>query len=374
MAKRGRRYNDGAKLNMKKVFAVIIAFLLIIALIVGIKKLLTTNSKSIAGKIETVHYYTIYDNGKWGVINSYGDVIVKPEYDEMIVIPESSQDVFICIYDADYAKGTYKTKVINSKGKEIIKDYDKIEAVANYDEDHNIWYEKNVFKAQKNGKYGLVNYSGKKLLECEYDSINPINGIENSIIIEKNGVVGICDDSGNIIIEPKYKSIEKIGNDYKNGYIVINSENKYGIIGFDKERILEEKFEEIKGIVGEDIYAVKENGKYSFIDKSEQKKTNKQFKDVLEINKENAVVMNDSGKYGVIDINNGETKVDFKYDKLQYTSNNNYIAKNGDKYGIISIDGTEKLKFESTNVRFVNSGNLTITDYSENRKYNFKSI
>lgn len=373
MAKRGRRYNDGAKLNMKKVFAVIIAFLLIIALIVGIKKLLTTNSKSIAGKIETVHYYTIYDNGKWGVINSYGDVIVKPEYDEMIVIPESSQDVFICIYDADYAKGTYKTKVINSKGKEIIKDYDKIEAVANYDEDHNIWYEKNVFKAQKNGKYGLVNYSGKKLLECEYDSINPINGIENSIIIEKNGVVGICDDSGNIIIEPKYKSIEKIGNDYKNGYIVINSENKYGIIGFDKERILEEKFEEIKGIVGEDIYAVKENGKYSFIDKSEQKKTNKQFKDVLEINKENAVVMNDSGKYGVIDINNGETKVDFKYDKLQYTSNN-YIAKNGDKYGIISIDGTEKLKFESTNVRFVNSGNLTITDYSENRKYNFKSI
>lgn len=308
MANHGRRYDNGPKLNMKKVFGVIIIFIIIIALIIGIQKLLNPSTKSIAGKIETVYYYTIYNNGKWGVINSYGDTVIGAKYDEMIVIPESSQDIFICTYDVNYQEGTYKTKVINGKEKEIIKGYDKIEAIANYEEDQGIWYESNVFRAQKDGKYGLVNYSGKKLLECEYDSIEPIQGIANSLVIAKDGKYGLVDDSGNMIIEPNYKKIEKIGNNYKNGYIVVSSEDKYGIIGFDKEKVLDAKYDEIKGIVGENVYAIKENGKYTFINKSEEKVGNKSFKDVLAINKENAIVMSDNGKCGVVDINSRRNK------------------------------------------------------------------
>ena len=153
MAKNGRRYDGRPKLNMKKVFGVALIFILIIACIVGIVKLLSSNSKSLAGKIENVCYYTIYDNGKWGVIDSYGDIIIKPTYDEMIVIPDAMQDIFICTYEVDYGNNNYKTKVINKKGKEIIKDYNKIEAIANYDDKHKIWYEKNVFKVEKDVKY-----------------------------------------------------------------------------------------------------------------------------------------------------------------------------------------------------------------------------
>jgi len=40
---RGRRYSGGRKLNMKKVFAVIIAFAVIIMFIVGIRKILKSN-------------------------------------------------------------------------------------------------------------------------------------------------------------------------------------------------------------------------------------------------------------------------------------------------------------------------------------------
>ena len=53
----------------------------------------------------------------------------------MIVIPNEMQDIFICTYDVNYDNNSYKTKVLNAKGKEIIKDYDKIEAIANYDKD-----------------------------------------------------------------------------------------------------------------------------------------------------------------------------------------------------------------------------------------------
>ncbi len=180
-----RRYDDGAKLNMKKVFAVIIAFLLFIACIFGIIKLLDNDGKNENRKIENVCYYTIYKDEKWGVIDSYGKVIIKAEYDDMIVIPDETKDVFVCTYDANYESGEYKTKVINSKGKEIIKDYDKVEAIANYDKENKIWYEENVFRTQKNGKYGLINYSGNVLLNCEYDNIEPVYGIENSLVVER---------------------------------------------------------------------------------------------------------------------------------------------------------------------------------------------
>ena len=113
MARRGRRYDDEPKLNLKKVFAVIFILVLIIACIFGIKNLLSKDTKSLAGKIENVCYYTIYDNGKWGVINSYGEIIIKPEYEEMIVVPDETQDIFICTYEVDYGNGTYKTKVLN---------------------------------------------------------------------------------------------------------------------------------------------------------------------------------------------------------------------------------------------------------------------
>ena len=372
MARRGTRYDEGAKLNVKKVIAVILIIVIIIALIFGIRSLLKNDSNSLTGKLENVYYYTIYDNGKWGVINSYGESVIDATYDEMIVIPDNTKDVFICTYDVDYSSGNYKTKVINKKGKEIIKDYDKVQAIINYDKNGNILYEKTAFIVEKNGKFGLADYSGKQILDCKYDEITSLQGVENSLLIESNDKYGICTPSGEVVIEPNYKEIKKIGNDNKNGYIVINDENKYGIIGFDKTVILEPKYEEIKDITGDNIYAIKENGKYSLINKSEEKVMQNAFDDVTYINKEMAIVKQNE-KYGVVNIS-GETKIDFNYDALTYTNGNYFIARQDEKYGVIAIDGSEKLPFESINMTYVSQGDFIIADYTENRKINFKDI
>lgn len=187
------------------------------------------------------------------------------------------------------------------------------------------------------------------------------------MIIEKNGAYGLCDDAGNIIIEPNYKDILKIGDDYKNGYIVVDTNDKYGVIGFDKEVILQAKYNEIKGICGENIYAIKENGKYSLINKSGEKVISNTFEDISEINKDYVIAVN-NGKYGVVNMQ-GETKIDFKYDKLTYTNGNDYIAKSGDKYGVIGIDGSTKLNTECTSISYINSGNFMIADYVENGNF-----
>ena len=360
---RGKRYDNGSKLNIKKVIAVIVFFLVIVMFVMGIKALLSTHSKSTSGRIEAVTYYTIYDNGKWGVINSYGETVIKPMYNEIIVIPDSTKNVFICTYDVDYKNGTYKSKAINESGKDIITGYDKVETIANYDKDQNLWYEKNVLKVQKNGKYGLVDFSGKEILAPEYDNIEALKGLENSLILTKGEELGLCDNSGKIIIEPKYKKIDKIEDNYKNGYIVVDSENNYGIIGFDKSVILECNYEEVKGIYGDGkLFIVKEDGKYKVIDKEGKIVLNGKFDDVSAINGDYIVAIK-NGKYGLIDIE-GNTKIKFEYSEIR-EAGKNYIAKNGSKYGVIDIDAEEKLAFDYIDLRYVPTGDFFIADYIE---------
>ena len=63
----GKRYEE-PKLNMKKVFAVIIAIAVVIMFMFVIKGLLTKDKDQ--GKITSQDYFVSFKNNKWGVINS----------------------------------------------------------------------------------------------------------------------------------------------------------------------------------------------------------------------------------------------------------------------------------------------------------------
>lgn len=127
---RGRRYSDEPKLNLKKVFAVIIAIVVIIMFVFIIRNILKKagDEKQIAGK-----YFTVFSDNKWGVINQTGEYVIVPSYENMVIIPNENKDVFLCMYDINDEDGTYKTKVINSKNEEIFKNYNQVEGISNLD-------------------------------------------------------------------------------------------------------------------------------------------------------------------------------------------------------------------------------------------------
>lgn len=128
---RGRRYERKETLNMKKVIGVLIAIAVIIMFVISIRSLL----KSGKAKENTNHeYFAVYDNNKWGVINSNGEEVIHTSYDEMIIVPDSTKNLFICTYDVDYENGTYKTKVINDKEEILFSNYEAVEPIENYDE------------------------------------------------------------------------------------------------------------------------------------------------------------------------------------------------------------------------------------------------
>ena len=145
---RGKRYEE-PKLNIKKVIAVIVAVIVIIMSVFVIKGILTKQDEK--GKITSQSYFASYKDNKWGVIDSSGKNVIDPSYAEMIIIPDSKTDIFLCTYDVNYETGEYKTKALNSKNEEIFTGYEKIEAIPNSDENYNLWYEQDVLKIMQNG-------------------------------------------------------------------------------------------------------------------------------------------------------------------------------------------------------------------------------
>lgn len=361
---RGRRYDEEPKLNIKKVIAVILVIVVIAMFIVGIKKLLTTSSNDVITKVTS--YFPVYTNEKWGVIDGEGSIIINPEYTEMITIPNSKTDLFIITYDVNYETGTYKTKVLNSKNEEKFTNYDLIEPVENVDKNNNLWYEEGVLKVKKGDKYGLIDYTGNEILKPEYEKIEALPGVTNSILIKNGDKVGLCDNKANIIIPVEYKEIKGIEDNYKNGYIVINSESKYGLIDFTKNVILEPTYEEIKQVSSTSIFIVKENGKIKAINKNKETILENKFDDVKEINAED-IVYKKGQKYGIIGTN-GEIKISEQYEDLQYAFGNYYIAKKDNKYGIVDTQNNNSLPFEYFNIKYQKEAGIIIAN-KENEEF-----
>lgn len=361
---RGRRYDNEPKLNIKKVIATIVAIIVFIMFILSLKNLLTKEEKpKEVVNVET--YFSSMQDGKWGVINNKGNNVIPLDYNEMIIIPNKTKDIFICQTDTNYENGTYKTKVLNKEGKEILTNYNQVEAIQN-SENSQIWYEDDVLTYLENEKYGLIDFSGKKLTEAIYDKIYALSGIEKSIIVEKDGKVGLV-SIGQVILEPEYAEIKSLNkNNSSAGYIVKNSDNKYGVIDGTKKQLLDFKYDEIKQVSGNNLYVVKENGTLKVIDKDDNTKLENKFDDVLAINGENVIIKKD-GKCGIIDIN-GETKIPTEYDSLTIAFDKNYIASKDGKFGMINLDNNQVVEFKYTAMSY-----RTEANFVEAEKENYKT-
>ena len=358
---RGRRYDTEPKLNMKKVFAVIIAIVVIIMFIFIIKGLFTKESTT--GKIVSKSYFTSYKDNKWGVIDSEGNNIIDPSYKEMIVVPNAKMGVFICTYDVNYETGEYNTKALNEKNEEIFTQYSKIEALQNIDAAGNLTYDKNVLKVEKDGKYGLINFSGKEIIPADYEEIVAISGIENSFKVKKDEKYGIVDNEGKIVVETKYADIDVLGKDNKSGFIVKDDTGKYGIIDYSNNQVLEIKYDAIEKVYGNDLYVVTVNGKQKLVNKENADVLTSGFDSIKQIlsSQENAVIFVKANKYGVMNLS-GEVLIDAKYDELKETKLGIFIAKKADKYGIINIENQEKLAFEYASIVYNEKADIHIAE------------
>ena len=360
---RGKRYDNEPKLNVKKVIATIVAIIVFIMFVLSLKNLLTKEDKpEEVVNVET--YFSSMKDGKWGVINNKGEEIIPLEYNEMVIIPNATKDIFICLENVNYKTGTYTTKVLNKENKEILTEYSQVEAIQNQ-LNSEIWYEDDVLTYVENGKYGLINFNGKRITDAIYDKIYALTGTKRSIIIEKDGKMGLI-SLEQIILEPEYTEIKTVTpNDSSNGYIAKNESNKYGLIDANKKTVLDFKYDEIASVTGNNLYVVRE-GNLKIIDKDGNTKLESGFDEVVDIEGDN-IIMKSGGKCGVINIS-GETVIPTEYDSLSIAFNNNYIAARDGKYGMITPENTVAIEFKYNQMYYREAANFV-----EAEKENFKT-
>ena len=366
---RGKRYDNEPKLNMKKVFGVIIAFIVLIMIITSIVKILKNNPDE--NWISTSSYYSSYQNGKWGVIDNNGENVIAATYDEMIVIPNNKKPVFVCTYDVIDSTGEYKTKVLNEKNEEILKGYDKVEAIDNYDSKQNVWFEDNLLRVKKNDKYGLIDFNGNTVLDCEYDSIYALKGVTENIIVEKEGNLGLVNSKGQTIINTGYSKIQALKEGYKNEYLVVNADGKYGVVSTNGSVILETKYEEIKYLDSQEVYSVKLDGVIQLVNNKGEVLQNSEGETYIYAKGENVIVSKDN-KFGIEKLT-GETVIPNEYEELKYAFSIYYIAKKDGKFGIINVNNEIVKEFEYTNMYCIEEGSFIVADKTETESIIFDS-
>ena len=363
-SRRGRRYDDEPHLNYKKVLAVVLVLVVIVMIVFMIKNILAKGKES--RKITSVSYYALYTDNKWGIINSSGEEVISPSYQEMLIVPNNKKDVFLCTYDINNETGEYKTKALNSKNEEIFTQYSQIEAIENFDKNNNLWYETNVLKVQKDGKYGLIDLAGKEILPCEYQNITVVAGVKNSIKVQKDEKYGLVTAEGTTILETSYADILKFGEDYKDGYIVVNTDKKYGVVDYLGKQLLETKYEKVEQIYGKDLFVITEAGKQKLINASGEVQLESGYdsiKQILGYGTQGIVFIKD-GKAGVMNIK-GETVIANEYDDLKEIKDGIFVAKKDAKYGVINTNKETKVDFKYSNISYNSTADLIFADDEE---------
>ena len=297
---------------MTKKTSIIVVISVVIILISLILSIYIPNKDKIGEEIEdeSIVYTVINENEKFGVKNEKDETVIEPQY-EKIIIPNEHRAVFVCL------NGEEK-KILNNENKEIFTNYDDVEPIqlSNLTEEK---YERNVLIYKSDDKYGLINMSGKIILDAKYDEIYSLGFKEGEIVVKENNKYGVVDSKGNTVIKNIYDSIES--DEYysqedgynKSGYIVctITDEGyRYGYYDYEGVKVLEDEYNQITRLTdvgnNENIYLIaSKNGQFGvFINGTEIVKT--QYQSITYNNELKIFIVERTGKFGVMDENGAE--------------------------------------------------------------------
>ena len=117
-------------------------------------------------------YLLAKQQGKYGVANAAGEIIVPFKYDQIHIEPDIATSFIVSLYTSDDANNTTKQGIINRHGDWIYPLADVQIEHAHYDPD----YDQDFFTiTDDKGLTGLLDDRGYWAVMPQYDAINPLN-------------------------------------------------------------------------------------------------------------------------------------------------------------------------------------------------------
>lgn len=357
----------------------IIICLGIIALIIGIISIIKHNKykEKLNYSIEQIteeNYFLLMQNNKYGVINKNGDIIIDPIYD-VIEIPNPSKPLFICKNNYNSDTKEYNIQVFDDNKKQVLYEYYIVEAIKLNNVENNGNYEKSILKYKSENKYGLIDFSGKKVTDAIYESIDGFEYKEGLLLVKRNGKYGIINLNGVSIIKEKYDEILCDGyytNDAKydkSGYIVgTKSENgmRYGYINYNRKQILKNEFNEIYRITDKidnnDIYLVAFNEGKAGVYKNKKNIIKHEYEDILYNATNDLLILQKNSKQGVSKFD-CSVIVPTEYDNIFFAGK--YInAQKDDHVDIYDTNGTKESNSEYISKQSFNNNKYEVVSTS----------
>lgn len=218
-------------------------------------------------------------NGKMGIIDSTGQVILAATFDRISRLYNRDGDFpyYLAYYnkkpaildknyrpiipfgdytDIELLRGNYfrvkkngKFSFVDTSGKCINKWFDDAK-----------FFNRGLGSVKLNDKWGFINTNGEVVIPFKFDAAWGFNdiGLAN---VKTNKKWGFIDIKGNFIIEPIYSKISF----FSNGFCAVKLKRKWGYIDSQGKVVIPFIYDDANFFDGFGIASVKKNGKYGFI-------------------------------------------------------------------------------------------------------------
>lgn len=295
-----------------------------------------------------------------------------------------------------------KFGVINNNGDVLVLPlYDEIDIPNPSKPVFICMYNYNQEKNQYNIK--VLNDKSEQILYqyfiVEAIKINPtISNIpyEKSVLkIKQNEKYGLIDFNGNVIVEPEYEEIDSFN--YKEGLLLVKNNGKYGVINIDGEEVIKTKYDYIESdgyyeqssgykkvgfIVGENN---NNSYKLGYINYKGEKILDIKYNQIERIynsneNDDTYLIAFENEIAGFY--KNNQNIIQHEYEDIIYDFNNNCLVLQKDaKQGISDLNGNVIIEIKYDNIytsgKYVNAQNTGIVDvydYQTKQKLELENI
>lgn len=254
--------------------------------------------------------FVVQRNGKQGIVDKEGNVKIAPEYESIVfggiyVNAQKGDEFYLLDLNGNQIENQeILSKIPTKAGHYIVSDYNEmyriIDEKGNAVINNNYTYieelDSNYFIVGANNKNGIIDLTGKALVDLKYNSIFKIEGTD---LLQAN----ISNTNTITLIDKNMKVLATMDNakiEIEDNYIRLYSENGSRYFSDDgKELTTKDIF------LNNNLFAIQINEKWGFVDSNGNIKIQNEYDMVTEFNEYGFAGIKKNGKWGAIN-SNGE--------------------------------------------------------------------
>ncbi|MEM6965131.1 MAG: WG repeat-containing protein [Bacteroidota bacterium] len=320
-------------------------------------KIVITPRYDAIGTFKEFGYATMQRNGRIGLLNQYGQEVIAPKFDDVKVLDSL---LFGVLDEQEWAVMNVDGQIILSNDYEQVRIWEsrfigfkkdqkwgvasidgKILTPAKYDE---LEWLSGFFQTKIANKLGLLSLEGEEIIANESDEIKAHSS--DLVFFRKNKRWGAVNKKGQLIFRPSFQSFFNLSDNF----IKLIANSRIFLYSVEQEKIITEGQYATYYTFSKKYVLVKNNRKLGLIDWLGKEVLGVKYDEIHTFNQDQFRV-NINGKWGVVGTYDREV-VSLEYEYIAPAKYNIGVVKQNGKLGIINGKGQPQVapKFDTIEV------------------------